>query len=629
MSDWNIQDARELYKFGRWDEGYFDLNDEGDLVARPHGPECGTEISLSRLATDIHNAGLSLPVLVRFPDILHHRVNSLCGAFDQVMTASQYQAGFTAIYPIKVNQQRRVVEEIVNTRNGQVGLEAGSKPELLAVMALSRQNGFVICNGYKDSEYIELALIGQQLGLQVHIVVEKLSELELVLKVAQQLDVKPVIGVRVRLASIATGKWQNTGGDRSKFGLSAHQIVQVIERLQSANMLDSLQMLHFHMGSQVPDLDDIDKAMKECAQFYAQLHQAGADIRVVDVGGGLGVDYEGTHSQAFCSMNYRLQDYAEIVVNNLSAICQRHDLPQPHILTESGRALTAHHAALITDVLEVEQASHSLDGHVLKENDSLVVKNLWNAMDNLNQQTLVQSYHDATDWLAEAQAMFSEGQLPLEQRALAEQIYFATCWKIRNLLEVHSHSERHILDALNKRLADKYFCNFSLFQSVPDAWAIQQIFPVVPLHRHNECPQRRGVVFDITCDSDGRMDHYVDSEGIEPSLPLHALRNKEQYLLGIFMVGAYQEILGDMHNLFGDTDSVNVVTDDQGNVTLDCPARGNTVDDVLRYVDFNSEKLLELFNGKLGASTLDTNTRAQYQETLVAGFKGYTYLEDF
>ena len=630
MIDWSIQKARDAYNIAHWSGGYFDINGKGHLVCRPDARIEHPGIDMFELSREIKAVGLSLPVLVRFSDILRHRVETLCGAFDRAMQADAYRGHYTSVYPIKVNQQKSVVEKILARDDGRVGLEAGSKPELLAVLALSRQDGgVVVCNGYKDREYIRLALIGKELGHRVYIVVEKPSELDLVIQESKNLGVTPLIGLRMRLASIGAGKWQNTGGEKSKFGLSASQVLDAIARLRAANLLPSLQMMHFHMGSQIANIQDIQLGMREAARYYAEFRANGADIKVLNVGGGLGVDYEGTRSRSFCSMNYSVEEYAHNIVHALTKICAEKKLSHPDIVTESGRAMTAHHAVLVTNVVDTESAPGADSVPKATDNEPAIIRDLWQTFATLSDRSIVEAYHDAAYRLTEAQGMFSHGVLTLAQRARAEQIYFAICWKVRELLQPASRTHREILDELNEKLADKYFCNFSLFQSMPDAWAIDQIFPVAPLNRLNEPPTRRAVLQDITCDSDGRLDLYVDGEGIDSTLPLHPLRENEPYLLGIFLVGAYQEILGDMHNLFGDTDSIHVELKPDGGYQLSQPQQGDTVDSVLRYVHFNADDLLASYRAKIErATSISAKNRDTYLAELSEGLKGYTYLED-
>lgn len=628
MSEWTIQQSRDTYNIAHWSGGYFDINASGHVSVRPD--RRGDDgVDLYAVAQEVRDSGLAYPVLVRFSNILHDRVDTLCNAFADAMAASDYQGRYTAVYPIKVNQQRSVIDEILAHGGERVGLEAGSKPELMATLALSATSGgTVVCNGYKDREYIRLALIGLQLGHRVFIVVEKRSELELVIREARNLGVTPLLGMRVRLASIGAGKWQNTGGERSKFGLSATQALQTVQRLREAGMLDSLQMLHVHLGSQIANIRDIQRGLREVGRYYAELHRLGAPVHTVDVGGGLGVDYEGTRSRSFCSMNYSVQEYANNVVHTLWETCDAHGLPQPNIITEAGRAMTAHHAVLITNVTDIEQVPGPDSPEPPTDDAPQILHNLYQVLDSLTQRSALEGYHDAAHWLAEAQSMYTHGVLTLDQRAEAERLYFAICKRVHPLLQPHSRAHRETLDELNDKLADKYFCNFSIFQSIPDVWAIQQIFPIVPLHRLDEAPSRRAVLEDITCDSDGRIDNYVDREGVDSTLPLHPLKADEPYLLGVFLVGAYQEILGDMHNLFGDTDSVNLELTSEGGYRLVRARQGDTVESVLRYVHIDAEALRAALREKMARTAFSPQQRAAYLEELEAGLTGYTYLED-
>lgn len=628
MTGWSVAEAQACYSIAHWSNGYFDVDAHGRLRAFPDGKRDGTGIDLGALTTEIRAAGLGLPVLVRLTDILRHRVDNLCAAFADAMRQHAYQSAYTAVYPIKVNQQKSVVETLLAHGGARVGLEAGSKPELMAVLALAPEQGVVICNGYKDSEYVRLALIGRHLGLRVYIVIEKLSELEIVLRQAQELAVTPLLGLRIRLASIGAGKWQNTGGEKSKFGLSAVQVLRVVERLHQAGLSASLQLLHCHLGSQIAHIRDLQRGLRECARYYAELHALNVPIRCVDVGGGLGVDYEGTRSRSFCSMNYSVEEYANNVVHAFWEISQAQGLPQPEIITESGRALTAHHAVLIANVIDHEQAPDGSAATAPNSDDPLILHDLWRGLIQLPQRAALESYHDAVHWREQAEDMYLHGSLSLRQRAQAELLYFAICRALHPRLQGMAHAQREAKDELNERLADKYFLNFSVFQSMPDVWAIDQIFPIVPLQRLNEKPTRRVVIEDLTCDSDGRIDHYVDSEGIETTLPLHDIRAGESYLVGIFLVGAYQEILGDMHNLFGDTDAVNVELTADGAHLLTHVQHGDTVRSVLRYVHFDAEQLLSIYREKAALAPLSAAQRAQFLAELEQGLDGYTYLED-
>jgi arginine decarboxylase len=627
-SSWTLAQARQIYNIARWGGDYFDIDAEGCIVARSPRHDRHPGVNLQALARDLQEQGYGLPVLVRFNHILHDRVDRLCQSFAQAVVDEAYGGRYTAIYPIKVNQQRSVVQEIIGHGGARVGLEAGSKPELMAVMALSRPGGIVICNGYKDREYIRLALIGTQLGLRVFIVVEKLSELDLIIPEVERLGVRPRLGLRVRLASIGAGKWQNTGGEKSKFGLSAGQALLAVERLRARGLLDTLSLLHCHMGSQIANVRDIQRGLREVARYYAELRRLGAPLDTVDVGGGLGIDYEGTASRNDCSMNYSVQEYANNVVHALAEVCAERDLPHPDLITESGRALTAHHALLIVNVIDHQRIPEAPESEPPRPRDPAILRDLWASYQSASGGSALEAYHDAVHWLGEAQDMYVHGLLSLEQRAHAERLYYAICQRVRSLLNPRVRSQREILDELNEKLAEKFFVNFSVFQSLPDVWAINQIFPIMPLHRLDEPPLSRAILEDLTCDSDGCIQYYVDGEGVETTLPLPPYRVGETYLLGIFLVGAYQEILGDMHNLFGDTDAVNVELTDAGGYRLREPEHGDTVTDLLRYVHFEPETLLRAYREKIAAAPLDEDQRSAYLAELQSGLEGYTYLED-
>jgi arginine decarboxylase len=567
---------------------------------------------------------LGLPVLVRFTDILADRVRLLTEAFARARAELDYQGSYTPVYPIKVNQQRSVVQGILCNGRYPVGLEAGSKSELLAILALS-EGGTVICNGYKDRSYIRLALIGRSLGLNVFVVIEKLSELDLVLAEAAALGIEPQLGIRVRLWSIGAGKWQNSGGEKSKFGLHAGEILKLLTKLKDRHCLGWLKLMHFHMGSQIANIGDIKTALREASRYYAELHKLGAMIEVLDVGGGLGVDYEGSRSTSECSINYSLDEYAYSIVRAFSDIAAEFGLPQPHLITESGRAMSAHHAVLITNIIDIETVAD--DATPATGSEAQPLRDLADCLRRLPAESVPGIYHDAQFDLAEARAMYVQGKIALPELAEAERLGAAIHHGVRRRLDVRLRSHREILDELNERLADKVFCNFSLFQSMPDAWAIDQIFPVMPLQRLNEEPDRRAVIQDLTCDSDGRIDAYLDRQSIERTLPLHDLKFGDHYLIGIFLVGAYQEILGDMHNLFGDTAAVNVELTGDGGYRLVEPVPGDTVADLLRYVRFEPEALRAAYREKIAASDLDADRRTAWLAELEAGLEGYTYLE--
>jgi arginine decarboxylase len=603
---WTIEQSAQTYAIKNWGDGYFGINELGHVCVKPSS-ELTTKLDLYELALSLNDKNLSLPVLVRFTDILKDRVQRLQQAFYKACQQHDYQGSYTPVYPIKVNQQRKVVEGILAAEH--IGLEAGSKPELLIIMALSKQ-GVVICNGYKDRAYIRLALIGLKLGLDLYLVIEKPSELELIIEEANRLHITPQLGVRIRLSSISAGKWQNSGGEKSKFGFHAYEVLQLVERLKLAGMLDTLKLMHFHMGSQIANIHDIKIALQEAGQFYVELHRLGANIRIVDTGGGLGVDYDGSHSRRESSMNYSLDEYAQNIVRCFADVCAETHLLQPDIITESGRALTAHHAVLITNVTDVESVYN------IPSESSLLP-------DTVN---LVEHYHDAQFALSQARAKFTQDKLSITELAKAENVYALVCQQIKTRLNPSYQSEAAILQELNEKLADKVFCNFSLFQSLPDIWGIEQIFPIMPIHRLDEQPSRRAILQDLTCDSDGCIDHYIDGQNIEPTLPIHAIKPSEPYLIGFFMVGAYQEILGDMHNLFGDTHSINIELDDDGYHFYDLH-EGEDVADLLDYVHISTDDLKTAYRQKLANSALNDVERSEYEQELLAGLVAYTYLE--
>lgn len=624
MLDWSIDTARQVYGLEKWGNGYVSINADGHLVIQPCG-KARVAIDLYHLLTDIENYGLRIPVLVRFPDILRHRIESLCAAFKVAADEHGYQGGHHAVYPIKVNQQHCVIEEILHHGGDSVGLEAGSKPELMAVLALSRKGGVIVCNGYKDREYIRLALIGQKLGHKVYIVVEKPSELDLIIQEADKLNIEPNIGIRIRLASIGKGKWQNSGGEKAKFGLSATQVLAAIKYLEDEDKLHYIKLLHFHMGSQIANIKDLQTGLQEAVRHFSELCDLGVKLQVLDIGGGLAVDYDGTGSRNDCSMNYTLEDYASNIVQVIKRECESKNINHPLIITESGRAMTAHHAMLITNVIETE----SIDSGISSEKtpgcdgfDDLVriVKGESNA-------SISEQYYTAQTLYEEAQQLYKNGQINLTQRAAIENVYFSACKLLQKKLIENSRGHQEILDNLNEKLADKYFCNFSVFQSMPDVWGIDQVFPVVPLHRLDEYPSRRGIIHDLTCDSDGHIEFYADNQGIEKTLPLHAVDNKGHYWLGIFLLGAYQEILGDMHNLFGDTDAINVELDKDGGYRLVGAEYGDSVSELLTYVHFDIEKMRLTYQEKMDAAELDVAEGKNLLKELEDGLQGYTYFE--
>jgi len=629
MSDlgWTARDAVDLYNIAKWGDGYFDVSESGHLVVHPKGVGSKVAIDLHQLAERLPREGLDLPVLVRFTDILKDRVDVLCGAFAHVIKELGYAGRYTAVYPIKVNQQESVVKAIVAHGGDRVGLEAGSKPELAAVLGLAPAGSIIVCNGYKDRGYIRRALIGARLGHTVYIVVEKLSELPMVLAESKVLDVAPIIGLRVRLSAVSESTQQNTGGEKSKFGLTVPQVVEAVEMMRSAGRLDAIRMVHFHLGSQVANVQDVARGMREAARFYVELRKLGAPVDTVDVGGGLGVDYEGTRSRSYCSMNYSVREYARNIIRTLAEVCAAAGEPQPNLISESGRALTAHHAVLITSVVDSEIApSGAIEAP--QADAPAALRALHELPGHIDADGPIECLHDAANYLADAQTQYTLGLLTLADRAYAERAYYAVARAVLPKLDPTIRAEREALDELREKLSAKYFCNFSVFQSVPDAWAIEQVFPITPIHRLAERPGLRGRLCDLTCDSDGRLDLYVDREGVVSTMALHGLRPGEDYLLGIFMVGAYQEILGDMHNLFGDTNAVNVVVDASApeGWRLEGAEHGDRTDELLRYVHLAPEELAQSYRRKFAATDLPPAVKSALLAELEAGLSGYTYL---
>jgi arginine decarboxylase len=625
MTAWSPDQARKTYSIPHWSEGYFDVDARGRIAVRPRGAG-GSAIALPEVVDAARANGAKLPLLVRFPDILGDRLRKLQAAFAQAQAEWEYRGGYTAVYPIKVNQHQGVAGTLASHHGEGFGLEAGSKPELMAVLALSRPGGLVVCNGYKDREYIRLALIGRKLGLETYIVVEKPSELKLVMEEAAALGVRPGLGVRMRLASLGAGKWQNSGGDKAKFGLSPRQVLDLWKSLRDSGMGDCLQLLHFHMGSQISNVRDIANGMREAVRYFVELSKLGAKVQYMDVGGGLGIDYEGTRSRSFCSINYGVDQYAANIVQPLAEACAENALPQPRIVTECGRAMTAHHAVLVANVAEVEEAP---EGRVplAHDDEPAVLRRLREVHAELASRPPVEAFHDAQHHHGEGLSLYALGQLDLVHRARLDDLFYAIAHAVKARLDYAEKSHRELLDELNERLVDKYFVNFSVFESMPDVWAIDQVFPIVPIERLDEEPVRRGVIADMTCDSDGKIDAYVENGGLDTALPLHALRRGESYRLGFFLVGAYQEILGDIHNLFGDTDAVEVHLAGDG-YAITQQRRGDTTDVMLDYVGYKLDALRAAYRDKVAAAGLPADEAARLNAALEAGLTAYTYLSD-
>jgi arginine decarboxylase len=625
--NWTIQDSRDLYNIEGWGIGYFDINDKGHVTVHPtRDPARG--LDLYELAMDLEAQGVGLPLLLRFSDILHTRIEMLTQRFRSAMAEFEYTGNYTTVYPIKVNQQRHVIEQIVEYgQRHNVGLEVGSKPELQAVLALhDRTDHMIVCNGYKDEEYIKLALMGQKLGHTVLIVLEKIGEVETLLKVSDAMGIAPTAGVRIKLSATGAGRWSDTAGEKSKFGLNAAQLVRVIDRLAAAGRLEHLRMIHFHIGSQIPDIRNIKAAMTEVSRYYVELRQIGVQIDYVDVGGGLGVDYDGTRSTAPASANYSIQEYANDIVYSLAEACREAELPMPHIISESGRALTAHHALLLINVIDLEtQIANPPDS--IADDAHAILHDLFAALRDIDDRSLREAYHDTMFAKEQVQSHFHSGVLSLRERAIAERLQVAILNRVAHLASRDEEEYEDILPEVNAALTDRYFCNFSLFQSLPDSWAIDQLFPIMPVHRLCDEPTRRGTLQDVTCDSDGKIDRFVGWRRPKPNLELHTFKPDEAYVLGIFLTGAYQEILGDLHNLFGDTNAVHLKLTDTGYEIEDL-VHGDTITEVLNYVQFSAQDLITTFRRKVqNARDLGRHEANAFIADYIAGLSGYTYLE--
>jgi arginine decarboxylase len=627
---WSVEDSLELYNVEGWGIGYFGINEKGHLTVHPTKEE-GRGLDLFELAMDLEAQGVGLPLLLRFADILRTRIETLSDRFRTAIREFDYEGEYSIVYPIKVNQQRHVVEEILEYGEPHgVGLEVGSKPELQAVLALTeRTDHLIICNGYKDEEFIRLALMGQKLGHQVMIVMEKISEVDVLLKVASEMDVVPTAGIRIKLASTGAGRWSETAGERSKFGLNSSQLIEVLDKLEAAGQLDILKLIHFHLGSQIPDIRNIKMAMAEVSRYYVELRKLGVDITHVDVGGGLGVDYDGSRSTMPASVNYSIQEYANDIIYALAEACRENEVPMPHVISESGRALTAHHALLLINVIDLETQLAGDADEIFEANEEMhaLVHDLSGSLREISQRNLREVYHDAVFAKEQAHVLFNSGVLTLRDRAAIERLHLAILNRVSHLAAEAPDDYEDMLPELDSILTDRYFCNFSLFQSLPDSWAIDQLFPVMPIHRLETQPTRRGTLQDVTCDSDGKIDRFTGGRPFKSSLELHSFSHAEPYILGIFLTGAYQEILGDMHNLFGDTNAVHLRLTDGGYEIQDL-VHGDTITEVLNYVQFDAQNLIGTFRKKVQkAPDLSRQEANAFIADFIAGLAGYTYLE--
>ena len=627
---WTPADSLDLYNIRGWGNNYFSVDGHGHMVVHPGG-QGSPAIDLKELVDEVRERGIGLPLLIRFSEIIKARVVELNEAFGRAISEYGYQGAYRGVYPIKVNQDRYLVERLVGYgRPYHFGLEAGSKPELLAVMAmLEDEDALIICNGYKDEEYIETALLASKLGRHVILVVEKPSELPLIRQMSLRMGVRPRIGVRSRLSAKGSGHWEASGGDRSKFGLTGRDLLDAVAYMKENDLLDTFELLHFHLGSQISSIRAVKDGLREASQVYVNLVKMGAPLGYLDVGGGLGVDYDGSQTNFTSSLNYTLQEYANDVIFGVMEVCDSRGVPHPTIVSESGRATVAHHAVLVIDVLGVAEFAVGKLPRKPPAGTELSLRNMFETYREVSRKNLLESYHDAMSYRDECLSLFNLGHLSLEDRGLAEDLFWATCQKILKITRTLPQVPED-LEGLERTLADTYFCNFSVFQSLPDSWAIDQLFPIVPIHRLDEEPSNRAVLADITCDSDGKIDHFIDRRDVKDVLELHPY-NGEPYYLGAFLVGAYQEILGDLHNLFGDTNTVHVSLDEEDDYRIEGVINGDTVTDVLRYVRYNREDLVAKVRQATEAALKAKRMTFEESKTLLRryeeGLSGYTYLE--
>jgi len=628
---WTTRDSVELYQLASWGLDTFGINERGELTVQPAG-EGGPKFSLPELVEDLRNRGIELPMLLRISDILQRSVATLAGTFAKSIEESGYKGRYRPVFPIKVNQQRDVVEELVDFGHDySLGLEAGSKPELLVVLAhMSNPDGLVICNGYKDVNYIETAMLAQKMGLYTIIVVDRYEELETIIEVSKRFDLRPHIGIRARLASRGAGKWQESGGEKSKFGLTAGEMVRVTERLSELGMLDCLELLHFHIGSQITAIRAIKDALKEASRIYSELHDLGAGLKFLDIGGGLAVDYDGSRTNFHSSANYSVEEYANDVVFAIQQVCDEKGISHPDIVSESGRALTAHHAILVFDVLDASRPQLDVPADAA-EHENATITNMVEVLNNVSQKNLLECYHDALGLKEEAISLFNLGYLDLRGRATAENLFWAICDRVKQIAGTLDYVPEELL-GLERALADTYYCNFSVFQSAPDHWAVKQLFPTMPIHRLDERPTRRAVLADLTCDSDGKVDKFIDLRDVKSVLEVHPIKPGRPYYIGMFMVGAYQEILGDLHNLFGDTNAIHISMDEQHGYRVERVIEGDSVTEVLGYVQYEKQELTRRMRRRLEEAVregrLDMRTSALLMRRYEEGLASYTYLVD-
>lgn len=622
----NALSEENLYNIDNWGEGYFSVNAKGNIeISRAPGKK---GVELQAIVDEANRTGLHLPLLIRCTDILQNRVHQIYQAFAEAISENNYKGTYKLVYPIKVNQEQSVVRELLKSPGNPIGLEAGSKPELMAVIGmLSNQRSTIVCNGYKDSCYIRTALIAQQMGHEVFIIIEKKTELDIILKESARMQIKPSLGVRIRLVSTSAGKWENSGGSKSKFGLNAKQVLELIAQLKAHDMIDCLQLMHCHLGSQIANIHDIRHCMQEVARYYVELRQLKAPIRTIDVGGGLSVDYEGTRSNKGCSMNYSLNEYATHILLAIKHLCNETDIPEPNIISESGRALTAHHAVVISDISDIEMIDKAPALPSIHEEDSHVIRDIYDTYQAITNSSPIEIYNYAEHSLHEARSLFKHGVISLQEKAKVESFYTNICMELRERLSADNPSEQELLLKINEDLAVKIFCNISFFQSIPDAWAIGQIFPIAPISQLNVAPEMHSILQDLTCDSDGTIKEYLGSSCLNSTLTLPPYDSTNPYALGFFLVGAYQEILGNLHNLFGDTNSLDVKLFDDGTFELNDLVCGDTITNVLNLAHFDTKKLIQSYEKQLIQAGLAKEKTSFYLNELRSVFSQLTYLD--
>jgi arginine decarboxylase len=640
-SSWKIEDSEKLYQIEGWGEPYFSINAAGHVTVSPQGDRGGA-LDLFELVQSLQKRNIGLPLLIRFSDILADRIERLNACFARAIARYNYQGTYRGVYPIKCNQNRHLVESLVRYgRSYNFGLEAGSKPELMIALAsLDDPNNnnesaetLLICNGYKDREYIETALLARRLGQKIIIVIEQIEELYLIIDIAQKLKIEPLVGVRAKLNTKGSGRWGNSTGDRAKFGLTIPQIVEVVTKLEAVGMLSSLQLLHFHIGSQISSITLVKDAIQEASQIYGELVKLGANMKYLDVGGGLAVDYDGSKTNFYASKNYNMQNYANDIVAEVKEACEERNITPPVLISESGRAIASHQGVLIFDILGTGEVEVELPPPS-QQKEHLIIRNLWDTYQSINAENYQETYHDAVQFKEEAISLFNFSYLSLQERARAEQLYWACCAKILNLMQTQDYVPDDLED-LDQIMASIYYMNLSVFQSVPDSWAIDQLFPIMPIHRLNEKPNCRGILADLTCDSDGKINQFIDLKDVKPVLELHPLKKSEKnhqpepYYLGLFLVGAYQEIMGNLHNLFGDTNVVHIAMTPKG-YQIEYLVKGDTIQEVLGYVQYNSEDLLETMRRRTEQALQDNRITLEESQLLLENYerslRSYTYL---